>query len=97
MAGFLCPLDVKRLKKLTETEECLLYEIEVSKQLSKKIKRFNTITIIVYTGLSTSPVIIKGASNATFISGAGLPVGIYFIKWNYPTFFSCNRYYTKIF
>ena len=40
------------------------------------MKRFNTITGIVDTGLITSTVITGGISIATFASGVGLPVGI---------------------
>ena len=65
-----------RLKKLTEIEAYLLDEIEVRKRLAKKMKRFNTITGMVDTGLITSTVITGGISIATFPSGAGLPVSI---------------------
>ena len=40
------------------------------------MKRFNTITGIVDTGLSTSTVISGGISMAASASGVGLPVGI---------------------
>ena len=40
------------------------------------MKRFNTITVIVDTGLITSTVITGGISIAAFASDAGLPVGI---------------------
>ena len=40
------------------------------------MKRFNTITGIVDTGLITSTVITGGISIAAFASGVGLPVGI---------------------
>ena len=40
------------------------------------MKRFNTITSIVNTGLITSTVITGGISVAAFTSGVGLPVGI---------------------
>ena len=40
------------------------------------MKRFNTITGIVDTGLITSTVITGGMSIAAFTSGVGLPVGI---------------------
>ena len=40
------------------------------------MKRFNTITGIVDTGLITSTVITRGVSIAAFASGVGLPVGI---------------------
>ena len=65
-----------RLKKLTEIEAYLLDEIEVRKRLAKKMKRFNTITGMVDTGLITSTVITGGISIAAFASGAGLPVSI---------------------
>ena len=65
-----------RLKELTETESYLLDEIEVRERIAKKMKRFNTITGIVYTGLIAPTVITGGISIATFASGIGLPVGI---------------------
>ena len=40
------------------------------------MKRFNTITGIVDTGLITSTVITGGISIAAFANGVGLPVGI---------------------
>ena len=40
------------------------------------MKRFNTITGIVDTGLITSTVITGGISIAAFASGVGLPVGV---------------------
>ena len=61
-----------RLNKLSE----ILNEIEVHEQIAKKMKRFNTITGIVDTGLITSTVITGGISIAAFASGVGLPVGI---------------------
>ena len=64
------------LKKLNEIEAYLLHEIEVRKRNAKKIKRFNTITGIVDTGLTTSTVITGGVSIAAFASGVGLPVGV---------------------
>ena len=64
------------LKKLTEIEAYLLDEIEVREQIAKKVKRFNTITGIVNTGLITSTVINGVISIAAFASGAGLPAGI---------------------
>ena len=42
-----------RLKRLTEVEAYLFDEIEVRERMAKKIKRFNTITGIVNTGLVT--------------------------------------------
>ena len=65
-----------RLNKLGETEAYFLNEIEVREQIAKKMKRFNTITVIVDTGLITSTVITGGISIAAFASGVGLPVGI---------------------
>ena len=65
-----------RLKKWTETESFFLDKIEVREQIAKKMKRFNTITGIVDTGLITSTVITGGISIAAFASGVGLPVGI---------------------
>ena len=41
-----------RLKKLSEIEAYFLNEIEVRGQIAKKMKRFNTITGIVDTGLN---------------------------------------------
>ena len=63
-----------RLTKLTEIEAYFLNEIEVREQIAKKMKRFNTITGIVDTGLITSTVITGGISIAAFASGVGLPV-----------------------
>ena len=40
------------------------------------MKRFNTITGIVDTGLITSTVITGGIPIAAFVSGVGLPIGI---------------------
>ena len=40
------------------------------------MKRFNTITGIIDTGLITSTVVTRGMSIAAFASGVGLPVGI---------------------
>ena len=63
-----------RFKKLTEIEAYLLDEIEARERIAKKMKRFNTITGIIDTGLITSTVITGGI--AAFVSGVGLPVGI---------------------
>ena len=63
-------------KKLTEIEAYLLDKIEVREPLAKKMKRFNTITCIVDTGLITSTLTTGGVSTASFASGVGLPVGI---------------------
>ena len=65
-----------RLNKLSEIEAYFLNEIEVREQIAKKMKRFNTITGIVDTGLITSTVITGGISIAAFASGVGLPVGV---------------------
>ena len=65
-----------RLNKLSEIEAFFLVEIEFHEQISKKLKRFNTITGTVDTSLITSTVITGGISIATFASGVGLPVGI---------------------
>ena len=65
-----------RLNKLFEIEAYFLNEIEVCQQIVKKMKRSNTITGILDTGLITSTVIIGGISIAAFASGVGLPVGI---------------------
>ena len=56
-----------RLQKLTEIEAYLLIEIEVRERIAKKMKRFNTITGIVDTGLITSTVITGGISIAAFL------------------------------
>ena len=69
-------LQTYRLKKSTEIEAFFLDEIEARERISKKMKRFNTITGIVDTGLITSTVITGGISIAAFASGVGLPVGI---------------------
>ena len=65
-----------RLNKLSEIEAFFLNEIEVREQIAKKIKRFNTITGIVDTGLITSAMITGEVSIAAFASGVGLLVGI---------------------
>ena len=64
------------LNKSSETETYFLNQIEVREQIAKKMKRFNTITGIVDTGLITSTVITGGISIAAFASSAELPVGI---------------------
>ena len=66
---------IYRLRKLTEIEAYLPNEIEVRERIAKKMKRFNTITGIIDTGLITSTVITRGISIAAFASGVGLPVG----------------------
>ena len=65
-----------QLQKLTDIETYLLNEVEVRERIAKKIRRFNTITGIVDTGLITSTVITGGISIAGFASGVGLPVGV---------------------
>ena len=65
-----------RLNELSEIEAYFLSEIEVREQIAKKMKRFNTITGIVDTGLITSTVITGEISIAAFASGVGLSVGI---------------------
>ena len=65
-----------RLNKLSEIEAYFLNEIEVREQTAKKMKRFDTTTGIVDTGLITSTVITGGISIAAFASDVGLPVGI---------------------
>ena len=64
-----------RLQKLTEIERFFLDEIEARERIPKKMKRFDTITGIVDTGLMTSTVIIGEISIAVFASGVGLSVG----------------------
>ena len=64
------------LKKLTEIEAYLLDEIEVRERIAKKMKRYNTITDIVETGLITSTVITGGISIEAFARSIDLPVGI---------------------
>ena len=64
------------LNKLSEIQANFLNEIEVREQIAKKIKRFNTITGIVDTGLITSTVITGGISIAALASEVGLPVGM---------------------
>ena len=61
---------------MSEIESYFLNEIEVREQVTKKMKRFNTITGIVDTGLVTTTIITGGISIAAFASGVGLPVGI---------------------
>ena len=65
-----------RLNKLSEIEAFFLDEIEVREQIAKKMKRSNTITGMVDTGLITSTVITGGIFIAAFANGVGLPVGI---------------------
>ena len=60
---------------MSEIESYFLNEIEVREQVTKKMKRFNTITGIVDTGLVTTTIITGGISIAAFASGVGLPVG----------------------
>ena len=65
-----------RLKKFTEIKAYLLDEGEVRERLAKKMKRFNTITGIMDSGLITSAVTTGGISIEVFASEVGLPVGI---------------------
>ena len=65
-----------RLDKLIEIEAYFLNKIEVREQIAKEMKRFNTITGIVDTGLITSMVITGGISIAALASAVVLPVGI---------------------
>ena len=55
----------------------MLNKIEVCEKIARKMKRFNTITGIMDTGLITSTVITEGISIAAFASGVGLPIGIF--------------------
>ena len=64
-----------QLKKLTEIEVFFLDEVEFRERIAIKMKRFNTITSIMDTGLVTSMVVALGISTAAFTSGFGLPVG----------------------
>ena len=61
---------------MSEIEAFFLDEIEVREQIAKKMKRFNTITGMVDTGLITSTVITGEIFIAAFANGVGLPVGI---------------------
>ena len=54
----------------------MLDEIEVRERIAKKMKRYNTITDIVETGLITSTVITGGISIEAFARSIDLPVGI---------------------
>ena len=65
-----------RLKKLSEIEAYFLNKIAFHEKIAKKMKRFNTITGMVDTGLITSTMITGGISIAAFARGVGLPVGI---------------------
>ena len=65
-----------RLKKLSEIEAYFLNKIAFHEKIAKKMKRFNTITGMVDTGLITSTMITGGISIPAFASGVGLPVGI---------------------
>ena len=64
-----------RLKLLTEIEEYLLDEIEVREELVERMKTFNTMMTIMYTGLITSTIISGSVSIVAFASGIGLLVG----------------------
>ena len=65
-----------RLNKLSEIEAFFLDETDVRERIAKKMKRFNTISGIVDTGIITSTVITGAISIAAFSSGVGLPVDI---------------------
>ena len=52
----------------------MLNEIEVRERKAQKMKRFNTITGIVDTGIIVSTVITGGISIAIYASGVGLPL-----------------------
>ena len=65
-----------RLNKLIKIEAYLLNKIEVREQIAKEMKRFNTITGVVDTGLITSMVITGGISIVALASAVVLPVGI---------------------
>ena len=64
-----------RLKLLTEIEEYLLDAIEVREELVERMKTFNTMMRIMYTGLITSTIISGSVSVVAFASGIGLLVG----------------------
>ena len=76
---------------MTEIKGYLLDKIEVRERIAKKMKRFNTITGIVDTGLITSTVITGGFYIAAFASGIGLTFGsaqvelAYFIPLQQPS------------
>ena len=53
-------LQTYRLNKLPKIETYFLDEIDARERTAKKVKRFNTITGIVDTGLITSTVITGG-------------------------------------
>ena len=53
----------------------MLDEIEVREELVERMKTFNTIMRIIYTGLITSTVLSGSVSIAAFASGIGLLVG----------------------
>ena len=64
-----------RLQKLTEIKAFYLDEIEVRERIAKKMKRFNTITGIIDTGLITPTVVTGGIPIAAFANGVSLPIG----------------------
>ena len=53
----------------------MLDETDLCERVAKNMKRFNTITNVIDTGLITSTVIAGGVSIVAFASGVGLPVG----------------------
>ena len=66
-----------RWNKLSEIEAYFLNEVEVREQIARNMKRFNTITGIVDTGLITSLVITGGISIEASDSGVG-----FWLRWN---------------
>ena len=60
------------LKKLSEIEAYFINEIQVREQIVKKMKRFNSITGILDTGLITSTVITVGLRVGIVLSGTSL-------------------------
>ena len=67
---------IYRLAKISEIEAYFLDEIDAREKLAKKIKRFSTITAVLYTSLITATAITGGISIGALASGIGLPVGI---------------------
>ena len=61
---------------MTEIKAYLLDKIEVREKLTKNMKRFNTITRVMGTGLITSTVVTGGVSIAAFAGDVGRLVGI---------------------
>ena len=65
-----------RLAKISEIERYFLDEIDAGEKLTKKIKRFSTITAVLDTSLITTTAITGGISIVALASGIALPVGI---------------------